>query len=176
MNRCQSISHDIINAIDRLQKDQAKKINRERQEHLRNPIIGIITPEWYYSDSFKIFEDQDINWNTFDKVDFIHNMSQNLHKIDPQYLKRREEFERSFSCWYQPYRYLPRENWGIHVRFDSWMRIAAEFNHNCPSLISKSLDSVKAALLYFFTHELLHNILGRYMLRCLILLSALKSP
>jgi hypothetical protein len=152
------ISHDIINAIDRLQKDPPKNVNANRQDGLRDPIIGIITPEWYYSDSFRIFEDIDINWNSFDKVGFIYNMSKNLHKIDHENLNRRGEFERSFSSWYQSYHYLPRKNWGIHIRFDSWMRIAAKFNRNCPSLISKCLDSVKAAFLYFFTHELFHYI------------------
>ena len=67
------------------------------------------------------------------------------------------EFERSFCSWYQPYHYLPRQKWGVHLRYDSWMRVAAHFYHNCPSIMGRKLDSIKSAFLYLYVHELFHN-------------------
>ena len=85
-----------------------------------NTIVGIVTPEWYYSDRTRIFSDVDLNWDRLEKFDLVHNMAKNLYRIDADTLPD-GEFEKSFSSWYQSYHQLPRTKWGIHIRYDSWV-------------------------------------------------------
>jgi hypothetical protein len=46
----------------------------------------------------------------------------------------------------------------MHLRYDSWLRIAALFYNNCPSTAGRNLDSIKSAFLYLYIHELFHSI------------------
>ena len=62
----------------------------------------------------------------------------------------------SFCSWYQPYHYTPRTKWGIHIRYSSWLGIAAFFNLDCPNLVSNPIASVKAAFFYLLMHCLFH--------------------
>src|SRR5215216_6237566 len=156
----QLVSDDIINAIDKLQERQQKKYNRNREEPEEAhciPIARIIRPEWHYSEISREFENIDINWYNLEKFGLIRNIAENLDNVNIEvYIG--SEFEMSSAAWYQPYHYLPRTAWGIHIRYDSWLRIAAKLYHNCHSLISKGVDSVKAAFLYLFNHALFHYI------------------
>jgi hypothetical protein len=149
------ISDDLINAIESLRNFHNKKYDgNKEQENVRNPIIDKIRPEWHFSESLRIFENIDINWDNLGRSEIISDAVKNLYNVNTDIFT--DEFERSSSGWYQAYHFIPRTKWGIHIRYDSWIRIAARFNHDCPSLISKDIDSVKAAFLYLFNHVLFH--------------------
>ena len=154
------LSDDIINAIDKLQENQQAKNNRKKKEPEEDhyiPISRIIRPEWHYSDISREFENIDINWYTLEKFRLIFNMAENLASVNIEvYLG--SDFEMSSAAWYQPYHYLPRMVWGIHIRYDSWLRIAAKLYRTCHPLIAKDVDAVKAAFLYLFYHALFHYI------------------
>lgn len=151
------ISLDIINAVDILYRQTVKNVNSSDD----NPVSELITPEWHYSDSFRFLSNTEINWENLGggESDLIKKMVDTIEKAEiPDDAIVAAEFEKSFCSWYQPYHYLPRDKWGVHLRYDSWMRIAALFYHSCPSLRGRKLDSVKSAFLYLYVHELFHNI------------------
>jgi hypothetical protein len=163
----------MINAVDALYRQTSENLNSSSSSYDDNhPVSELITPEWHYSDSFPILSDiLQTNWNNnlgrrvggeeFDLI--IPTMIDRLEKTaaipadDPDAIVG-TEFERSFCSWYQPYHYLPRQKWGVHLRFDSWMKVAALFYHNCPFLRGRKLDSIKSAFLYLYVHELFHNV------------------
>ena len=154
------ISDEMINAIDILYMHQQKK---ENLKNSHNPVSELITPEWHYSDSFRVFDSIQISWNNLEKeASLIQSIAEKIDKIRiSDNVVGVGEFEKSFCSWYQPYHYLPREKWGIHIRYDSWIGIAAVFYRNCNSsllLAHTSLDFVKSAFLYLFVHELFHYI------------------
>jgi hypothetical protein len=153
------ISQDIINAIDRLQNNEQNK-DSEQEQDIRKSLVGLITPEWYHSDSFKILDSANINWDNLEDFELIQNMAKSLSnkKINIESMPE-EVFEKTFCGWYQPYHHLPRIKWGVHMRYDSWIRIAAKLNTDCPFLIKKPLHSIKAAFLYLFIHLLFHYII-----------------
>jgi hypothetical protein len=155
----QLLSEDIINAIDTLQEHLQTKYNRKKEEPGEHyiPISRIIRPEWHYSEISREFENVDINWYNLENFQFIRSMAENLDNVNVEVYVG-SEFEMSSAAWYQPYHYLPRTAWGIHIRYDSWLRIAAKLYRSCHSLISRSVDSVKAAFLYLFNHALFHYI------------------
>jgi hypothetical protein len=155
LNSSNDISLDIINAIDILYRQTGENVNSSYD----NPVSELITPEWHYSDSFPILSNIQINWeNLGGESDLIKKMVDSLEKAEIPDALVGAEFEKSFSSWYQPYHYLPREKWGVHLRYDSWVRVAALFYHSCPSLRGRKLDSIKSAFLYLYVHELFHNI------------------
>src|SRR5215211_2031293 len=124
-----------------------------------NPVSELITPEWHYSDSFQILDNIQISWDNLGEFGLIKAMTDSLEKAKiPGDTIAGTEFERSICSWYQPYHYLPRQKWGVHLRYDSWMRVAALFYHSCPSTVARKLDSIKSAFLYLYAHELFHNI------------------
>jgi len=156
------LSLDIINAIDILYT-QTYTQTSEDLHYYNNPVSELITPEWHYSDSFQILDNNlQINWDNLGEFDLIKTMIDSLEKKatipGDDAIIVGTEFERSFCSWYQPYHYLPRQKWGVHLRYDSWMRVAVLFYHNCPSLLGRKLDSIKSAFLYLYVHELFHNI------------------
>jgi hypothetical protein len=146
------VSLDIINAIDTLYEHTSENLNSY------NPVSELITPEWHYSDSLQILDNIQINWDNLGEFDLIKTMIGSLEKATIPDAIVGAEFERSFCSWYQPYHYLPRQKWGVHLRYDSWMRVAALFYHSCPSIQGRKLDSIKSAFLYLYVHELFHNI------------------
>ncbi len=148
------VSEDLINEISRLQQEYEKV-----SDDLDNPIVGLITPEWYYSDSFRILSNIDINWEALGRFHLIQNIADNLNEISVNNAANGDEFEASFCSWYQPYHYEPRAKWGIHIRYHSWLMKAAHFNQTCPNLISNPINSVKAAFLYLFIHTLFHYVI-----------------
>lgn len=148
-------SLDILKAIDILYEQGNKNLNSQ------NPVSALITPEWHYSDSLQILESNiQLNWDNLGQIALMKTMTDSLEKmatVPGDAIIGDIEFERSFCSWYQPYHYLPREKWGVHLRYDSWIRVAVHFYRNCPSLMGKSLDSIKSAFLYLYVHELFHN-------------------
>jgi hypothetical protein len=147
------ISQDIIDAIDTLYAHNSKSLM-----HSSNPVSELITPEWHYSESFQILGDIPINWDNLGEFELLKTMVDNLEKTEIPDAIVGAEFERSFCSWYQPYHYVPRQKWGVHLRYHSWMRVASLFYRNCPSMMGKKLDSIKSAFLYLYAHELFHNI------------------
>jgi hypothetical protein len=145
-------SLDIINAIDLLYALD----NQKTESH--NPVSELITPEWHYSDSSQILDNVQINWDNLGEFELIKTMTDTLENATISDAIVGAEFERSFCSWYQPYHYLPRQKWGVHLRYDSWMRVAALFYYSCPSAVGRKLDSIKSAFLYLYAHELFHNI------------------
>lgn len=142
---------DIISEISRLQLNSGKVSGDFDQS---NPIVRLITPEWYYADCLAIFNDIDIIWDNLERVDLIQNIADNLKET--RLNTGNNSFEASFCSWYQPYHYTPRIKWGIHIRYSSWLGIAALFSQDCPNLVSNPIASVKAAFFYLFMHSLFH--------------------
>jgi hypothetical protein len=143
---------DIISEITRLQLNSSK-VNEDNDQS--NPIVKIITPEWYYADSLEIFNDIDIVWDNLERVDLIQNIADSLNEIGLNGAGN-DGFEASFCSWYQSFHYTPRTKWGIHIRYWSWVDIAARFNQNCPNLVSNPFASAKAAFFYLFVHSVFH--------------------
>ena len=147
-----SINSDkLINDIINLNKltDNKHMISEEL-------LSEIITPEWYYSDSQRIFENIKINWDSLLQSEFTNTISLNLNRFT--IMRRDIVFEKSFCTWYQPYHLLPRTKWGIHIRFSSWMKVSSQLYKECPHLISKLNESIVAAFLYLYFHGAFHYI------------------
>jgi hypothetical protein len=145
---------DIIDAIDKLNEHMSENTTSH------NPVSELISPEWHYSDSVQLPNDIRINWEDLERFDLVEGMVESLERtmVLGDAMTVGTEFERSFCSWYQPYHFLPRQKWGVHLRQDSWLRIAALFYHNCPSTTGRKLDSIKSAFLYLYVHELFHSI------------------
>ncbi|MGI0051536.1 MAG: hypothetical protein ACRD8K_07345, partial [Nitrososphaeraceae archaeon] len=114
----------------------------------------IITPEWYYSDSQRIFENTIISWDFLLRSECINNINLNVNEFT--IMRRDIVFEKSFCTWYQPYHLLPRTKWGIHIRFSSWMKVSSQLYKECPHLISKLYESIVGAFLYIYFHGAFH--------------------
>jgi hypothetical protein len=142
----------LINSIDNLNgvTDNKYLISEEI-------LSEILTPEWHYSNSERIFENINISWGSLLESEIVKNMLLNFNLFT---IHRRDIiFEKSFCTWYQPYHLLPRTKWGIHIRYSSWMKITYQLNKECPDLISKLNDSIVAAFLYIYFHGAYHYIL-----------------
>lgn len=114
----------------------------------------IITPEWFYSKSKRIFENISISWESLLKSDLINDISLN-EKLSA--ISRRDiAFEKSFCSWYQPYHVLPDAKWGIHIRFSSWIKATSLFHSEEPHLTSRLNNSIVAAFLYIYVHGIFH--------------------
>src|SRR5918994_8020773 len=93
------VSLDIIDAIDLLYAHTSENLNSY------NPVSDLITPEWHYSDSFQILDNNiQINWDSLGgEFDFTKTMIDSLEKYPISDAIVGSEFERSFCSWYQPY-------------------------------------------------------------------------
>jgi hypothetical protein len=150
------ITDDIIQYIDKIYQIDISRPDYEYD--LKDPIAGIVTPEWYYSDSLKIFSNQTINYKEIEKSDVINRIVKEINDLD-SISNTKGEFELDFSCWYQSYHFLPRTKWGIHITHRGWLNMASKLYGECPSLISKSLESATSAFLYLYYHSLFHYII-----------------
>jgi len=147
------IVQDLISRIEKLQNQYKSTF-----EKYKNPLLGLITSRWYFSDSFRLFLDTDVNWDNCGKVDLVSDMAKKLQEFDIS-TTTGSAFEKSVCSWYQPYHYTPRTNWGVHIRYRCWGILSARFNKECPNLIENPLDSVKASFFYFYIHGLCHHII-----------------
>ena len=142
MNK-RNVSKDIIDAIDILYKQKSEK-KPDADETMINPVSELISPEWHYSNSTRILRDIDLKYDLILKSDLIQSMANELGAFEfSDFVKT--GFERDFCCWYQPYHYLPREKWGIHIRKDSWIGISSLFLTTVPGFAGKYIDSVTSA-------------------------------
>jgi hypothetical protein len=150
------ITDDIIKYLDKIYHIDISRPDYEYDLH--DPIVGIVTPEWYYSDSYKIFNNQTINYKEIEKSDRINRIVKEINKPG-SIPNTKGEFELDFYCWYQSYHFLPRTKWGIHITHHGWLNMASKLYGECPSLISKPLESAKSAFLYLYYHTLFHYII-----------------
>jgi hypothetical protein len=118
----------------------------------------IITPEWFYSKSKRIFENIAINWESLLKSELINDISLNIKNLF-EISRRGIVFEKSFCSWYQPYHVLPYIKWGIHIRFSSWIKTTSLFHSEEPQLTSRLNNSIVAAFLYIYVHGIFHYII-----------------
>src|SRR5215203_2212278 len=96
-------SDKLINDIINLNKltDNKHMISEEL-------LSEIITPEWYYSDSERIFANIKISWDSLLQSEFTNNISLNVNRFT--IMRRDIVFEKSFCTWYQPYHYYQEQN------------------------------------------------------------------
>jgi hypothetical protein len=144
---------DLIIKLDNLQQQDKLKFDK-----YKNPLLGLITSGWYFSDSFLLFDRIDLNWEEMGKIDFISSMANKIDEFDTS-IPSGYSFEASFCSWHQPYHYLPRTKWGVHIRYRSWTTLSARLNRECPNLIGNPIDAVKAAFFYLYLHELFHHLI-----------------
>jgi hypothetical protein len=151
-NRLVLLFSDLINEIIKMQQN-----NKDSVDNLNsNPVAALITSEWFYSDSSNIFPELNYSWDNLQNNELVQTVASNIDKIPSGRSTDREEFEASFCSWYQSYHYAPRTKWGIHIRRQGWIRVAAHFCRMCPSLKSDRVSSSAAAFLYLIIHNLFH--------------------
>jgi hypothetical protein len=144
---------DLIIKLDKLQQQEKSKFDK-----FKNPLLSLITSRWYFSDSFRLFQDVELNWENCEKTDFVSNMANKINEFDIS-TPEGSSFEVSFCSWYEPYHYTPRNKWGVHIRYRCWGTLSAGLNRKCPNLIDNPIDSVKAAFFYLYIHELFHHLI-----------------
>ena len=151
----------IINAVDILYETKGSTNGNETGfsfDRQYNPMAEIITPEWFHSGCHRILQTISPTWEQLDGSRLVRKMVNDLNKKDFGLIQR--NFEQSFCCWYQAYHYLPREKWGIHLRYDSILAIASDLrDKNRLSLHLTDYDLVKSALIYLYIHCLFHYLL-----------------
>jgi hypothetical protein len=152
-------TNEIINSIDLLYAVGKESQNPDENiSYNYNPVSELISPEWHYSESFRVLENTQINWNSLDESTFIQKAADSMEGNKIKELITGIEFERSFCAWYQSYHFWPRHKWGIHFRYDSLLRIASILYSASESYGTSKIDAVKSAFLYLFVHELFHNL------------------
>jgi hypothetical protein len=144
------LTDDLIHSLDQL-----KNNGKVTPDIYQDPVKSIITPEWYDSNGYSAFNDVNLNWNDLEKDPLICDMAHMIEENDTD-KNLRMGFESDFCSWYQPYHFLPRVNWGIHIRYSSLLSIAARFNLKCHNIKSKPIDCVKASFFYLYLHEIFH--------------------
>ena len=151
----------MIKAVDMLYETKGSTIEKEigsPYDRQYNPMVEIITPEWFHSDCHRILGSISPTWERLDKSRLVYKMADDLNKKDFSLIQR--NFEQSFCCWYQAYHYLPREKWGVHLRYDSILAVALDLhNKNKFSSHLTDFELVKSALLYLYIHCLFHYLL-----------------
>ncbi|MGD1837538.1 MAG: hypothetical protein ACPKPY_05715 [Nitrososphaeraceae archaeon] len=129
-----------------------------------NPLRQIITPEWLYSESFQILKSIDIEWTNLTDLENIF-VGSNFN-INSDFIRYSNGFENKFSTWYQPYHFSPRSKWGIHIRYGNVLGITEMLKLECPNLKNKSIDALRSAFLYLYTHSSFHflieNLISEY--------------
>ncbi len=146
---------DLINKLDKLLQQQQDK---SRFDKYKNPLLSLITPRWYFADSFKLFHNVPLKWEIYEKNDYISKLANEINEIDTS-IPEGSTFEVSFCSWYQPYHFAPRDKWGVHIRYRCWGTLSLELYRECPNLINNCIDSVKAAFFYLYIHEFFHYLI-----------------
>ena len=151
---------ELIFSLDSLTK--SNKFNRIQSPNI---VSELITPEWYFSESDQIFEKIQITWDSVLNSSVIQDISRNSTRSDA--IQRDFIFEKSFCMWYQPFHFIPRTKWGIHLRFSSWMKLSSYLKNNVPFNKKESLTS---SFLILYLHGFFH-----YILECFISNIELKN-
>ena len=148
------LSEDLIDFLDKRDMISKRSSGPAKDE---NPLIGIISPEWHYSDSIRIVYDGCINWNNLDNFQEIYKVSKNV-RITGNHNSHLPEFEKKYAGWYQPYHFLPRDKWGIHIGYGKWLEISANLYDVCRPLMQSTINASKAGFLYLYYHLIFHYI------------------
>ena len=122
-----------------------------------NPLIGIISPEWHYSDSIRLLYNGCINWDNLNNFEEVHKVSRNI-RIMAKHEFYLPEFEKKYVGWYQPYHFLPRDKWGVHIRYGKWLEISSNLYSICQPLMQSTINASKAGFLYLYYHLIFHHI------------------
>ena len=110
--------------------DSLNKSNSLNSIQSPNIVSELITPEWYFSESNQIFEKIQITWDSILNSSVIQDISRNSTRYDA--IQRDFIFEKSFCMWYQPFHFIPRTKWGIHLRFSQRMKLSSYLKNNVP--------------------------------------------
>jgi hypothetical protein len=148
---------ELIDAIEAMRRGQPRESDNT-QLHIIDPISEIVTPQWYYSQSYRILQDKIVNSYNLDHLDLIYEISKTIPNVDTT-VKIGINFEKSFSSWYQSYHFSPKGKWGVHIRRDSLTVAAARFTKEGMLLSVEPIDAVKAAFFYLFNHTIFHHII-----------------
>ncbi|MBA3750219.1 MAG: hypothetical protein H0X03_04885 [Nitrosopumilus sp.] len=97
-----------------------------------------------------------LNWNSLENGQLIQDIAYKIEENSAVDDNLKMSFESDFCSWYQPYHFLPRVNWGIHIRYYSLLSIGTRFYSKYPNLKSKPNDSARAAFYYLYLHEVFH--------------------
>ena len=146
------IVQKLIDKIEKLQIQYKSVFDK-----YENPLIGLITYGWYFSDSFRLFQDIDVHWENCANIVLMSEIAEKIQEFETS-TAADSTFEMSVCSWYQPYHYTPRTKWGMHIRYRCLGTLSARFNNECPNLIGNPPDSVKASFFYFYIHELFHHL------------------
>lgn len=158
-----SYSKSLIKALDALYETKGttqRNGTMYKYDRNYNPTVEIITPEWFNSKSYQILDTNSLSWEQLDKSKLIPDLVNDLNRKDYSYLGK--SFEKDFCCWYQAYHYMPREKWGVHLRYDSILAIASDLSRKKkkqPNLLMNDNDFVKCAVLYLCIHCYFHYLL-----------------
>jgi hypothetical protein len=147
------VIEDLIIKLDKLQQHDKSKFDK-----FKNPLLSLITSRWYFSESFRLFQDVELNWENCEKTDFVSNLANKMDDFDIS-TPANSSFEVSFCSWYQPYHFPPRSKWGVHIRYGCWGTLSAGLHRKSPNLNNNPIDSVKAAFFYLYIHELFHYLI-----------------
>ena len=139
---------ELIFSLDSLTK--SNKFNRIQSPNI---VSELITPEWYFSESNQIFEKIQIRWDSILNSSEIQDISRNSTRYDP--IQRDFIFEKSFCVWYQPFHFVPRTKWGIHLRFSSWMKLSSFLKNK--GFFNKK-ESLTSSFLILYLHGFFHYI------------------
>jgi hypothetical protein len=148
-------SEDAINFLKK-RDTNSERLNGVKFEE--NPIIGIISPEWYYSDSIRILHERNIDWDSIEKLKEVKQVSKNLKTFDDKgsYLP---DFEKNFAGWYQPYHFLPRDKWGIHIVYGKWLQTATNILRLFQNESNIDINVSRRAFLYLYYHFIFHHVI-----------------
>ena len=147
------VIEDLIIKLGKLQQQDISKFDK-----FKNPLLSLISSRWYFSDSERLFQDVELNWESSEKSDFVSSIANKINEFNISTFAD-SSFELSLCSWYQPYHYTPRDRWGVHIRYGSWKTLSAGLDRKCPDLINNPVGSVKAAFFYFYIHELFHYLI-----------------
>jgi hypothetical protein len=133
---------DLIKALD--------SIGEGVRRYPSTPFALMVTPSWFHSQSFKISFKSN---NHYEKNGI--SLNENIVNDWDNYKSSEilENHAETVSSWYQPFHYLPREKWGIHLRYDSLISMSK-------FLIRKGCHdkyhAIGLSFLYFIIHETFH--------------------
>lgn len=148
-------SIELINHLKNIQDIRYE----QKYSKVRKIFIGLITPEWFHSNSTILTLDSK-SWKRLDKSNLVNRLAAEFyHDLNVDY---EDNFEKSFSSWYQPYHIIKDDKWGIHMRIDSLNRITKRFFKYYSHSNTYISNSLKAAFIYIYLHHLFHNLVENF--------------
>ena len=116
-------------------------------EHYSNPLVSIITPEWYYSDSISLNQGHIVTGKSLKRLVLLVKSLGNYRTMCSPTMTTNSRIHSLLGI--NRHHFKPRDKWGIHLRYDSWIRTAKKFQLKYHSLHSNSSKSTKASIFVF---------------------------